>query len=379
MSLSQRRYLISAGEFSGDLLAAELVRALKSVLPQHRAFGCAGISMEEAGVEAILKQSDFNMMGIWDVVKSLPKLSILEKQLLAKIDDFQPEFAVLVDFPAFHFRLAEQLRLRGIKVFQYVAPKIWAWGERRAELLRRDFTEVFGVFPFEEAFFAEKGVPFTYVGTPHIDRCAKILVKKEDFGFSPTEPLVAILPGSRRQELQHLMPTLQAVMQNHQDRQFIIPVASNLTEDDLRCIHPGAKYGLPFQTLGNLTLVRGMSLEAMKIADVALVCSGTATLECALLGTPCVVIYATDESTYEIAKSALKINAISLINLLLKRHVVKEFVQHFSVQDIEAEMTSLLCDQEKRARMLETFQELRDQMRGRAAQVTAERIYSLVK
>ena len=179
-----RECFISVGEHSGDLLASDLVLSLKDRFSKISFFGMTGDALQSAGVESIGSIDELSVMGFVEVLKKLPDLLALEKRILAAVDRRQPEFAILVDFPGFHFRLAEQLKLRGVKVIQYVAPKVWAWGEGRVAKLRKDFDLVLGIFPFEAGYFAEKGVNFRYIGSPHKDRMNKVIVKREDLGLA---------------------------------------------------------------------------------------------------------------------------------------------------------------------------------------------------
>ncbi len=375
-------YFISAGEFSGDLLAAELVRAMRSTMPDLQPFGMTGATMMDAGVESIIDQREFAIMGIRDVLLNIAELRRSEKILLSKIDDYAPKFAILVDFPGLHFRLAEQLRLRGIPTFQYVAPKVWAWGPKRIQNLRRDFSEVLGIFPFEIDFFAKHKVPYTYVGTPHVDRCERIQIDAKDLGFKSGQRFLAILPGSRMSELTLILPRLLSIFdqlkQEIPNLHAILPLADSLDLEQLSTIdtrfeHIEQKIDGVFKC-GDITVTRGMSLEVMKIADVAVLASGTATLECALLDTPMVVVYVIDATTYEIAKDAVTISYASLVNIILDRMVVKEFIQEFEDQAVIDELRSLFQNESTRATMRAEFALMREPLKPHAAKSAALRI-----
>jgi lipid-A-disaccharide synthase len=376
-------YFISAGEHSGDLLGADLVLALKERMPKLNAFGIVGTAMANAGVDEIANISELSVMGVTEVLAKLPKLRMLETRILSWIDQCEPKFAVLIDNPGFHLRLAEQLRMRGIRVFQYVAPKIWAWGEGRAPALRENFDTILGILPFEEEFFQQRGISYAYVGSPLKDRIDKVIVTREALGLPKDKPVIACLPGSRPSELKLNLPTIAGV-RDHLARKlpdavFIVPVAHNLSFD---AVTEALSYGgrapmleriehgnvaVESYRCGNLIFVRGMSLELMAAADVAIVASGTATLECALLGTPMVVVYTMSELSYQIAIRKVKIPYVSLVNLIAGKKLVEEFIQDFSLEEISDELLSLLQDKDKRKYVRDSFEDIRDRLKGAAA------------
>jgi lipid-A-disaccharide synthase len=381
-------YFISAGEHSGDLLGADLVLALREKMPKLTAFGVTGSAMQNAGVEEIASIDELSVMGVVEVARKLPQLKMLETRLLHWIDQWDPKFAVLIDNPGFHLRLAEQLKMRGVRVFQYVAPKIWAWGESRAPQIRDAFDMVLGILPFEEAFFRERGIPYTYVGSPLKDRIDKVMIRRESLGLPMNRPVVACLPGSRPSEIRLNLPTLQAVRKliarDLPDALFVVPVSQNLSIEDMTSalafggVQPvatplpaGGELAVESWECEGLRFVAGMSLELMAAADAAIVASGTATLECALLGTPLVVVYKMNEFTYQIAKRAVKVAHVSLVNLMAGRGLVREFIQDFAPAEVAAEVLSLLRDQAKRKAIRDSFDDIRERLKGAAADSAA--------
>ena len=227
-------YFISAGEHSGDLLGADLVLALREKLPKLVALRRRRLgAMVNAGVEEIASTSSVQRHGHHRRgARKLADLRMLETRLLAWIDRWEPRFAVLIDNPGFHIRFAEQLRMRGVRVFQYVAPKLWAWGEGRAPKLRANYDLVLGILPFEEDFFQSHGINYTYVGSPLKDRIDKVIIKREALGLPLDRPVIACLPGSRPSEIRLNMPTIlgvrNAVVRELPQAVFIVPVASNI-------------------------------------------------------------------------------------------------------------------------------------------------------
>lgn len=383
-------YFISAGEHSGDLLGSDLVLSLREKMPKVSPFGITGAAMANAGVEEVASISELSVMGVAEVIAKVAQLRMLEQRILHFIDMWEPKFAVLIDNPGFHIRLAEQLKMRGVRVYQYVAPKLWAWGANRAGKLRENFDLILGILPFEEQFFKERGIRYTYVGSPLKDRIDKVMVKRSSLGLPEKRPVIACLPGSRVSEIKLNLPTIAAVRdvvaREMPDAIFIVPVATNLVLDDvIESLRNGRNLPVEKKTYGGeiavetvecagLRFVRGMSLEVMAAADVAIVASGTATLECALLGTPMAVVYTMSDLTYQIAKNKVKLPYVSLVNLMAGKRLVLEFIQDFSVDDVAREIVSLYKDQVKRKAILEQFEDIRDRLKGTAAENAAAAI-----
>lgn len=381
-------YFISAGEHSGDLLGADLVLALRERLGRFSSFGIAGSAMINAGVDPIAHVSEFSVMGITDVVRKIPELKLLESRVLSWIEQVNPKFAILIDNPGFHIRLAEQLKMRGIPVIQYVAPKLWAWGEGRIDRVRSAFDYILGILPFEEDFFKERGVNYEYVGSPQKDRIDKVIIKREALGLPTGRPVIACLPGSRISEIQLNLPIIDAlrkmVLAKIPNAMFVVPVAPNLDLDkvfevmmiregvQVKSVPAGDSLAVESWDCEGLRFVKGMSLEIMAAADVAIVASGTATLECALLGTPMTVIYRMSDFSYQIAKKVVKLQSVSLVNLIAGQKLVQEFIQDFSYEDAANEVISLVNDKEKRKFLIQNFEEIRDRLKGAASETAAQ-------
>lgn len=380
-------FFISAGEHSGDMLAAELYGQLKSRMPRSEAFGITGEGMTGAGIESIASIDEFGFMGFVEIIKKLSYLLELEARILCEIERRHVDVAILVDFPGFHFRLAEQLRLRGVRVIQYVAPKLWAWGAKRASRLRRDFDLVLGILPFEESFFLSRGVPYRYIGNPQKDRVEKIAVTRQALGLDPFAKTVVCLPGSRLDEIRRMFPIIFSVIaemrKSRREIEFIVPIAGNLGVDDylpiLRDIDASEGLtevggdSLPGWMWKSIRFVSGMSLELMATADAAIVTSGTATLECALLGTPLTVVYAMSDMTYEIARTKVTISDFSLVNLMAQDRWVSEYIQHIEPRKVAEEMLALIADNSIQAHdMRAKFASMKRSLAGHAAWHGAE-------
>jgi lipid-A-disaccharide synthase len=396
MSIKKKEsYFISAGEASGDLLGADLALALKDLLPRMLPFGITGPKMVSASIEEIASIESFSVMGFVEVIHKVPELIMLEQRILREIEQRNPQFAILIDNAGFHLRLAQQLRMRGIRVIQYVAPKVWAWGENRVEQIKRDFELVLGILPFEEKFFLERGVPYQYVGSPLKDRTEKVMISRENLGFSKDKRIVACLPGSRYSEISRTLPIIKSIRdiiaRQFDDVEFIAPIAPNLTIKDMVLglgLDPDEfdlsgksipEFAFPTFKIQGITFVEGMNLELMAAADAAIITSGTATLECALVGTPMVVIYSMNDVTYQIAMKKMKVQWASLVNLIADTELVKEYIQDFSNETVANDIVSLLNDTERRETMKKSFEDLRDQLKGTAARTAAAEIHKVIK
>lgn len=386
-------YFISGCEPSGDLLAADLVQAL-AARGIEGATGITGPSMRTAGVACMANMEDFAVMGFVEVLKHLPRLKLLEMELLEKIRRAKPRFAVLVDYPGFHLRLAEELRRMGIPVIQYVAPQLWAWGEHRTERLRRVTDLVLGIMPFEEDFFRNRGVNFQYVGTPQVDRAQRAAGDARHFGFSEKAVKVGFFPGSRVSEVSRIVPRVQEVrsslLKEHPEVEAAISVAPSLPLTPFRPLFATdrtyeqaekelASQGVARDASQRTVFVRGNSLGLMKTVDAALVTSGTATLECALSLTPMAVIYVTSPMTYWLARRVVTLPYISLVNLVAARPLVQEYVQHFSAVDAAARLWELATDKESREGLKSEFQTLFARVQGEPAKHAAQAIQSFLQ
>lgn len=371
-------YFISAGEFSGDLLAAELSYAIREEFINLTPFGITGPTMRQARICSIATTDELNVMGLVEVARKACDIKLVEARVIEWVTRMNPKFAILVDFPGFHFRLAEQFKMRGIPVFQYVAPKVWAWGRGRLPALRENFTKVLGVLPFEEEFFKTNGVNYQYVGSPHWDRMSKLEIKARDLGFPVDRPIIAFLPGSRRTELARIMPELVKIRREllhlMPEALCVVPLASSLSWDDVAEVleyhDPVTPNAIGWEAAGFWWLP-GWSLELMKISTAAVVASGTATLECALAGTPMVVVYVMNELSFHIAKRAVSIKWASLVNLLMNEEVVKEHLQYIDAKQVAHEIFELSQDSPARRRMDEKFAALTAGLKPGAAATAA--------
>lgn len=370
------RILVSAGEASGDRYAAELVAELKQRLPNAQFFGCAGPKLREQGVEAVVRSEDLAVVGLFEVVRHIPRIWGEFRRLTAEAERRRPQLALLTDAPDFNLRLAKKLHQRRVPVAYYVAPQVWAWRKRRIRLLQRLVDQLLCIFPFEQAYFEQRGVRAAYVGHP-LSSAPGVRGSREEFcrrhGLDPALPLVALLPGSRQGEAgRNLPPALDAIdlLRARRELNVVLP-ASNTTGKSFFEQRVG---GRPVHIVENETR------DALAHADAAFVASGTATVEAALLGAPMVVFYRVSAASYRLGRMLVDVPFYSMVNLLADKAIVPELIQHECTGErLAAEMEKLLDDAGVRSRMKADLAAVADQLRGpvpaarRAAEVICER------
>jgi lipid-A-disaccharide synthase len=369
-------WLISVGELSGDLLGAELVRELKQRSPQLQLSGIVGPYLSAEGVHALAHIDELNMMGIAELLQKISNVSIVKRKLLEFVDRNSIKVAILVDFAGFHLRLAEELKMRGVFVVQYMAPKLWAWGENRISSLKSNVDLLLAGFPFEENYFRSRGVNCHYIRCPMLKRTESVQRDKNMFGLSSTQTVFALLPGSRTQEfirlLRPMLDIAKRIRETLKEAEFLIPVAASLQDEKVQKLINHSKESY-------IHFIQGKSLEIMASADAALLASGTATLECALVNTPLAVVYAMNPLTFYLAKKKVKIPWVSLVNILREKSVLEEYLQNIDVNVVANELISLVENSGKREAMLKEFLFLRDDLE-QATQLTAvDHIYQALK
>jgi lipid-A-disaccharide synthase len=333
--------LLSAGEASGDMYAARLAAALKQRL-EVAIFGMGGPQMHAAGVEIITDYSEVSVVGITEVLKRLPSLTRAMRHLVGEAQRRKPPLAILTDFPGFHLRLARKLRSRGIRNVYYICPQFWAWRPWRVNLVRRRFAEALCIFHFEEKFYGDAGVPVKFIGHPLVGNVHATLTRElfcKKYGLEEGGQIITVLPGSRRGEIAHHLPVLLEGLGTIRQRisgapQIVVAAAPGLDAAQLEKNFPADWH---------VRLISSDTYNALAAADLAIVSSGTATLETALLGKPMVVVYRVSSLTARLAKPLVKTKFFSMVNLIAGRAVVPELIQdNFTPQRLAAEAESLL-------------------------------------
>lgn len=375
------RFALVAGEASGDILGAALIAALRRRYPGARFYGVAGPRMREAGCEAIASIDELSVMGLVEVLRHLPRLLGLRRRLEARFAADRPDAFIGIDAPDFNLGLARRLRARGIRTVHLVSPTIWAWRPGRVHGIAKAVDLMLCLYPFEPALYAAHGVRAAYIGHPladELDDAVAPAPARAALGLAPDGPVVALLPGSRRGELQHLAPPFADAAAWLAARvpglRFVVPIA-----------HPGLRPAFE-QALRRhpglaVTLLDGQSRAAMQAADAVLLASGTATLECLLLGRPMVVAYRASAATAFLMLRAglLKIAHVSLPNILASHPVVPELLQgQVQAERLGQEILCLLRHPVLREAQLAPFAAVRAELRRGAGDQAAAAIQDLL-
>jgi len=365
--------LISAGEPSGEMYAAELARELTARTGAH-VFGLGGRRMREAGVELVADCSEVAVVGISEVVRRLPAVWRIYQRLAGESARRRPRLAILVDFPDFNLRLARRLHAQGVRIVYFISPQVWAWRPNRVHLIKRLVERVLCIFPFEEKFYRDAGVPVTFVGHPLVDS-VRPRRTREEFArrheIDPAAMIVAILPGSRRSEVAHNLPRIFEAchqLSAQSEPAYVLAAAPEITEGFLADY---ARADLPVH------LAVDSAYDALAAADAAIVSSGTATVEAALLETPMVVVYRVSATTAFIARRLVRTPHFAMVNLIAGRRVVPELIQDdFTPQALARETRKLLDSPDARGRMKRDLADVHAKLGpggaiGRAAEVIA--------
>ncbi len=356
-----KHVMIITGEVSGDLYGSLLVEQLKSLEPSIRITGIGGERMRRTGVETFLDSNDLSVVGIWEAIVRLPKLRKALETAKQQIATETPDLLVLIDYPGFNLRLAEFAKKRRIKTMYYVSPQIWAWGRKRINLVRRHVDKMVVILPFEVELYQRAGVDVTYVGHPLLDIVRTNLTRDEflDVLSLPRETrLIALLPGSRLHEItRHLDPLLKCVplIRKHlKNVSFVVATLPNFE---------GLVRNEVARTGESIRVLTDHRYEALKHSDLAIVCSGTVTLEAALLDTPTIVIYKLALFSWAVGKMIVKVPYISLTNLVAGTKVVPEYVQDAVNPDVLAdEALRFLTDTEYRQGMRKQLETVRERL-----------------
>lgn len=351
------KYYLIAGEASGDLHGSNLMKGILRADPEAQFRFWGGDMMAEVGGAANLakhyRQTSF--FGVAEVLKNLPTIFSQLSECQRDVVAFAPDVLICIDYPGFNFKMAKFAKQNGIRTFYYISPKVWAWKERRVEQIRKWVDRLFIIFPFEVEYFRQKGIEAIYEGNPIVDSIAGRLAgapKREDFYVEcglDARPKVALLAGSRKNEIKRNLAFMVALSKAHPDYQFVVAGVS---------WQPRELYD-KYLAGSDVTFVCDRTYELLSLSDAAVVCSGTATLETALIGTPEVVCYRMDEFSYRVARAFVKIGFISLVNIVMGREVVRELIQHdMTVEKASEELRAILPGGERHQQMKADYKEL---------------------
>lgn len=356
-----------AGEASGDLHGSNLIKGIKEVDSQAQIRCWGGDLMKEAGGDLVKHYKEGAIMGFVEVVANLGKISRNLNDCKRDIMEYNPDVVVLIDYPGFNFRIAEFAKKNGFRVFYYIAPKVWAWKEKRVHRLKKFVDKLFIIFPFEIEYFRKWGIDAIYRGNPlldSVDNYSRANESREEFfartGLDATKESVALLAGSRKGEIKYLLPRMMEVARKFPDNQFIMACAPSMEREFYESIIG--------KECNNIKLLFGETYSILRHCRAAIINSGTASLEAALIGVPQVVCYGGNEISYQIAKRVVKLKYISLANLIMDRGLFKELIQHDCTPTlISQELEKLLHDDAYRGKMMEDYAQVREILGGKGA------------
>jgi lipid-A-disaccharide synthase len=346
------------------MYGAQLIEALHRRNPQLEFFGVGGDRMRAAGCDTVVDAKDLSVVGITEILSHLPKIYGLFQHLIKEADKRKPDLAIVIDSPAFNWRVARQMKKRGIPVVYYVAPQFWAWRQGRVRLIRDYVDKALVIFPFEEKFYCDRRVDATFVGHPLADLPHPAIERSDyaaQFHLDPEKHWVTLMPGSRVKEVRMNLPTiLEAAAHLGRDYEFLLPVAPTLDRAFLQRLigekTPGKQ---------NITLVPE-SLPALHHSRAGIIASGTATVEAAMMRTPFVMVYRVSSLTYLLGKPRVKVPFFAMVNLIAEEQVVPELVQHdFTAEKVVAQIKQILPDGPTRDRMLQGLTQVKTLLRPR--------------
>jgi len=372
------KYFIIAGEQSGDLHGSNLIKELFIADPSAEIRCWGGDLMESAGATLLVHYKKLAFMGFVAVLKNLGAISKNLNICKQQIKDFNPDVIVFIDYPGFNLRIAEFAKKAGFRTFYYISPKLWAWNEGRVRKIKEYIDRMFIIFPFEVGFYAKHGVTVEYYGNPIMDETEKRISmfpsrdKMAEVLGLEKKPVIALLAGSRRHEIELILPEMLKIVGQFPDYQFVLAGVKNIPDE------------LYLNIIGSLPvkLIKEKTYEILYAAEAALVTSGTATLEAALHGSPQVVCYKGDFFSMLIAWAVIKVKYISLVNLIMDSEVVKELVQYdLTAKAIRTELEAILKGGSKREKLLADYSELKNKLGspGASGRVAREMVKELEK
>jgi lipid-A-disaccharide synthase len=341
------------------MYGAQLIEALRRRDPSLEFFGVGGDRMRAVGCDTVVDAKDLAVVGISEIVSHLPTIYGLFRKLIAEADRRRPSLAIVIDSPAFNWRVARQMRKRGVPVVYYVCPQFWAWRQGRVRLLRKYINKALVIFPFEEKFYRDRGVDATFVGHPLADLSPPATDREAyaaTYQLDVAKPWVTIMPGSRMKEVRMNLPTiLDSASKLGSEYEFLLPVAPTLDRGFLQSL------------IGSDRSIRLVTdaLPALAQSRVGIIASGTATVEAAMMGTPFVMVYRVSPLTYFLGRPRVKVAYFAMVNLIAGKEVVPELVQHdFTAENVIPRLSQILPDGQARNQMIEGLAAVKTLLRG---------------
>ena len=374
IAAGSKKILLVAGEASADLHGSHVVRELKRIDPSVHMYGIGGEELRRAGMAILFDARDLSVVGIVEVVSRLPHIRKVFNTLKRQIEEAPPELLILLDYPDFNLRLAAVAKKHRVPVLYYISPQIWAWRQGRVKKIARIVDHMAVVFPFEVPLYEKEGVPVQFVGHPLLDREIPAFDSAgslEAFGMKPGWPVIGLLPGSRKSEIERLLPVMLAaaerIRKEYPLAQFIIPVAPGISREEIETWV--AQKNVP------VTMVKNQLHRALQVCSLVLVASGTATLETALMKKPMIILYKISFLTYLIGRLMIRVPCIGLANIVAGTQVVPELIQaDASPQRIAGEALALLKSPERLAAMERDLGRIRERLGAPGASARVARI-----
>jgi lipid-A-disaccharide synthase len=362
MNNGEKTIMIVAGEASGDLHGSNLVRAMRDRDPSLVFYGVGGVRLEAAGVQLIAHAADMAVVGLTEVISKLRMILGVMRRLKTFLKTRRPDLLILIDYPDFNLPLAKAAKKKGIKVFYYISPQVWAWRKGRIDQIRRTVDKMAVILPFEADLYHQAQVDATFVGHPLLDAVKTRYGRKEAmarFGLRDGHKTIGLLPGSRRGEVEKLLPIMLQTAQLLKSRmahiQFILPLADTL--------EPAFVSAILHAYDVDVTAIAGEIYDVIAVADVAIVASGTATLETALLETPMIIIYKISPLSYLLGRIFVHVDHIGLVNIIAGKTVAPEFIQHEAAPERLAEtLCNMMGDEERMASIKTDLSKIKDKL-----------------
>lgn len=354
------KYFLIAGERSGDLHGSFLIEKILQLDTEAEVVGYGGSQMEQAGMELISHYREISFMGFLEVIQNLRLIAQRIKACERAILEFQPDVLILIDFPGFNLRIARFAKANQFKVAYYIAPKVWAWKESRVEKIKKYVDRLYSILPFETTFFQKHDYSINYVGNPVVEEIQEHVFAELHVNLTPG-PQIAYLPGSRAQEVKTSIEMIIECARLKPDYQFLVAAVDNVDSIHYK----------PLEEVSNVEVILGKTYEVLKSSEAAIVTSGTATLEAALLHIPQVVCYKTSKVSYWIAKVLIKVRFLSLVNLIQNERILQEYVQdQYTPEIVLQEVDRILENEPYRQEILANYRKLRDRIGDHSASMT---------
>ncbi len=370
--------LIISGEASGDLHGSSLIRELKILLPETEFFGVGGMNMQNAGLKMLYHSDNLNFMGFVEVIRHLPFIKKVQRHLIDEVIKRKTKYAILIDYPGFNLSIAKKLKSLGVKIFYYISPQVWAWGQNRVKKIKKLIFKMFVLFPFEEEFYKKKGVDAEFVGHPLISKLNsyKFLKKNELYEkleLEKDKEILLLMPGSRKHEVSLIFPVIFSAAEKISEKfnlQIVVACSNSIEKNFIK------------QTVNseNYKIISGFTYDLMKHSKFGIIKSGTSTLEAGLIGLPMIIVYKANYLSYLIGMLLIKVKNIGIVNILLGKTIVPELLQsEVNEANILRIASDLLFYPNKIDSMKQELSKL-SQILGKknASEITAKKIFNCI-